>query len=190
MLHALPAGRRVRRHRGQPRADYRVAYTRAARWPSGCPRSVEFLFRKNKITLVPGRGTAGGAGRRCACRPRTAATRTLEARAVVLATGAAPKSLPGVAIDKTRVISSDEALRLERLPASVVVIGAGAVGVEFADVFAAYGVQVTIVRRCRGFLPIEDEEISKLLAPELRQAEDRRARCGVKVRRCASGQDG
>jgi dihydrolipoamide dehydrogenase len=68
-----------------------------------------------------------------------------------------------VAIDRTRVITSDEALRLERLPASVIVIGAGAVGVEFADVFAAYGVQVTIVEALPRLLPIEDEEISRVL---------------------------
>ena len=146
------------------RADYRVAYTRSRQVADRMSKGVEFLFRKNKITLVPGRGDRRRRRARCACRRRTAEIRTLEARAVVLATGAAPKSLPGVAIDKTRVISSDEALRLEQLPASVVVIGAGAVGVEFADVFAAYGVQVTIVEALPRLLPIEDEEISKLLA--------------------------
>jgi dihydrolipoamide dehydrogenase len=83
---------------------------------------------------------------------------------VIVATGAEPKSLPGVAIDGTRVISSDHALRLERLPASVIVIGAGAVGVEFADVFAAYGTQVTVVEALPRLLPLEDEEISRLLA--------------------------
>ena len=116
-------------------------------------------------------------------------SRTIEARAVVLATGAAPKSLPGVALDKTRVISSDEALRLERLPPSVVVIGAGAVGVEFADVFAAYGVQVTIIEALPRVLPIEDEEISKLLARALtRRKIDVRA--GAKVHAVHVGRDG
>jgi dihydrolipoamide dehydrogenase len=116
-------------------------------------------------------------------------TRTLEARAVVLATGAAPKSLPGVAIDKTRVISSDEALRLERLPPSVVVIGAGAVGVEFADVFAAYGVQVTIVEALPRLLPIEDEEVSKLLARSFAKRKID-VRTGVKVQAVRVGRDG
>jgi dihydrolipoamide dehydrogenase len=115
--------------------------------------------------------------------------RTLEGRAVVLATGAAPKSVPGVAIDGTRVISSDETLRLERLPPSAIVIGAGAVGVEFADVFAAYGVKVTVVEALPRLLPIEDEEISKLLARSFakRQIE---VRVGVKVQAVKPGQHG
>jgi dihydrolipoamide dehydrogenase len=144
------------------RADYGVAYQRSRQVAERMSKGVEFLFRKNKITLVPGRGALAAPG---AVRVQAAdgTARTLEARAIVLATGATPKSLPGVAIDKTRVISSDEALRLEGLPASVVVIGAGAVGVEFADVFAAYGVPVTIVEALPRLLPIEDEEISKLL---------------------------
>jgi dihydrolipoamide dehydrogenase len=161
------------------RADYRVAYQRSRQVAERMSKGVEFLFRKNKITLVPGHGTLVAPG---AVRVQAAdgGTRTLEARAVVLATGAAPKSLPGVAIDKTRVISSDEALRLERLPASVVVIGAGAVGVEFADVFAAYGVQVTIVEALPRLLPIEDEEISKLLARSFAKRKID-VRAGVKV---------
>jgi dihydrolipoamide dehydrogenase len=107
----------------------------------------------------------------------------------VLATGAAPKSLPGMTLDKTRVISSDEALRLDRLPRSVVVIGAGAVGVEFADVFAAYGVQVTIVEALPRLLPIEDEEISKLLARSFAKRKID-VRTGVKVQAVRTGRDG
>jgi dihydrolipoamide dehydrogenase len=147
----------------QLRVDYAPAHARSRQVAERMSKGVEFLFRKNKITLVPGRGELAGPG---AVRVRAAdgATRILEARAVVLATGAAPKSLPGVALDGTRIISSDEALRLERLPTSVVVIGAGAVGVEFADVFAAYGAQVTVVEALPRLLPLEDEEVSKLLA--------------------------
>jgi dihydrolipoamide dehydrogenase len=170
------------------RADYRVAYTRSRQVADRMSKGVEFLFRKNKITLVAGRGTVTAPG---AVRVQGAdgGTRTLEAPAVVLATGAAPKSLPGVAIDKTRVISSDEALRLEQLPPSVVVIGAGAVGVEFADVFAAYGVQVTIVEALPRLLPIEDEEISKLLARSFAKRKID-VRTGVKVQAVRAARDG
>jgi dihydrolipoamide dehydrogenase len=170
------------------RADYRVAYTRSRQVADRMSKGVEFLFRKNKITLVAGRGTvtAPGAVR---VQATDGGTRTLEAPAIVLATGAAPKSLPGVAIDKTRVISSDEALRLEQLPPSVVVIGAGAVGVEFADVFAAYGVQVTIVEALPRLLPIEDEEISKLLARSFAKRKID-VRTGVKVQAVRTGRDG
>jgi dihydrolipoamide dehydrogenase len=170
------------------RADYRVAYTRSRQVADRMSKGVEFLFRKNKITLVPGRGTVTGPGAVRVQAP-DGSVRTLEARAIVLATGAAPKSLPGVPIDKTRVISSDEALRLERLPPSVVVIGAGAVGVEFADVFAAYGVQVTIVEALPRLLPIEDEEISKLLARSFAKRKID-VRTGVKVQAVRVGRDG
>jgi dihydrolipoamide dehydrogenase len=170
------------------RADYGVAYQRSRQVAERMSKGVEFLFRKNKITLIPGRGALAAPGAVRVQAPDGTA-RTLEARAVVLATGAVPKSLPGVAIDKTRVISSDEALRLERLPPSVVVIGAGAVGVEFADVFAAYGVPVTIVEALPRLLPIEDEEISKLLARSFAKRKID-VRVGAKVQAVRAGRDG
>jgi dihydrolipoamide dehydrogenase len=170
------------------RADYGVAYRRSRQVAERMSKGVEFLLRKNKITLVPGRGALAAPGAVRVQAPDGSA-RTLEARAVVLATGAAPKSLPGVPIDKTRIISSDEALRLERLPSSVVVIGAGAVGVEFADVFAAYGVQVTIVEALPRLLPIEDEEISKLLARSFTKRKID-VRAGAKVQAVRAGRDG
>src|SRR5262245_12941098 len=125
-------------------------------------KGVEFLFRKTKITLFPGRGAlkakhvVEGAGKDGA--------QTLEAgRAVILATGSEPKSLPGVVIDEKTVISSNGAVRNESRPASIIVIGAGAVGMEFADVYAAYGTQVTVLEALPRVLPIEDEEVSTLL---------------------------
>ena len=126
-------------------------------------KGVEFLFRKNKITLVPGRGALAAPGA-VQVTGADGSPRTLEARAVILATGSEPKSLPGVAIDEKRVISSDETLRRDRRPPSVIVIGAGAVGIEFADVYAAYGAEVTVLEALPRVLPIEDEEVSKLLA--------------------------
>jgi dihydrolipoyl dehydrogenase len=169
------------------RADYRVAYQRSRQVADRMAKGVEFLFRKNKIALVAGRGELAG--------PTTVqvhaegAARTLEARAVVLATGAEPRSLPGVPVDGTRIITSDEALRLERLPASVVVIGAGAVGVEFADVFAAYGVQVTLIEALPRLLPLEDEEVSRLLARSFTKRKIE-IRTGVTVRAVTPGRDG
>ncbi len=145
------------------RADYAVAYRRSRQVADRMARGVEFLFRKNKVATFPGRGELLGSGAVRVHATQGGGSQTLEARAVILAMGAEPKSLPGVTIDGQRIISSDEALRLERLPASVIVIGAGAVGIEFADVFAAYGVQVTIVEALPRLLPLEDEEISRLL---------------------------
>jgi len=170
------------------RADYAVAYRRSRQVADRMAKGVEFLFRKNTITLIAGRGELAGPNA-VRVQPAQGSGQTLEARAVVVATGAEPKSLPGVAIDGSRVISSDHALRLERLPASVIVIGAGAVGVEFADVFAAYGTRVTIVEALPRLLPIEDEEVSRLLARSFAQRKID-VRTGAKVQAVRTAGDG
>jgi dihydrolipoyl dehydrogenase len=144
------------------RADYAEAIKRSRAVADRMAKGVEFLFRKNKITLFPGVG---------ALRSKTtvevkgsAGAETLEARAIILATGSQPKSLPGVTIDEKTVISSNGAVRNEARPASMVVIGAGAVGMEFADVYAAYGTQVTVLEALDRVLPVEDAEASTLVA--------------------------
>ena len=159
-------------------ANYAEAVQRSRKVADRMAKGVEFLFRKNKITLFPGRGTLT-AKNVVEVKGETAAE-TIEARALILATGSEPKSLPGVAIDEKTVISSNGAVRNERAPRSIAVIGAGAVGVEFADVFAAYGVQVTLVGALPRIVPVEDEEVSK----ELTRAFTRRGialKTGVKV---------
>ena len=159
-------------------ANYAEAVQRSRKVADRTAKGVEFLFRKNKITLFPGRGTLT-AKNVVEVKGATGAE-TIEARALILATGSEPKSLPGVAIDEKTVISSNGAVRNERAPRSIAIIGAGAVGVEFADVFAAYGVQVTLVEALPRIVPVEDEEVSK----ELTRAFTRRGialKTGVKV---------
>ncbi|MBI2217127.1 MAG: dihydrolipoyl dehydrogenase [Candidatus Rokubacteria bacterium] len=146
---------------GEVRADYGLAIQRSRSVADRMAKGVEFLFRKNKITLFPGRGTLNA--------PTTVEVNgakgqaTIEARAVILGTGSAPKSLPGVTIDEQRVISSNGALKSEHLPRSLIVVGAGAVGVEFADVYATYGAEVTVLEALPRAVPVEDEEVSKQL---------------------------
>jgi dihydrolipoamide dehydrogenase len=170
-------------------ADYAEAIRRSRSVADRMAKGVEFLFRKNRITLFPGRGVLrspttvevqgeDGGGRE-----------TLEVRAVILAAGTEPKSLPGVTIDEERVISSNGAVRQERRPASLVVIGAGAVGVEFADVYAAYGTQVTVLEALPRLLPLEDEEVSA----HLTRSFTRRGiavKTGVKVQSVTAGSTG
>ncbi|OGL29668.1 MAG: dihydrolipoyl dehydrogenase [Candidatus Rokubacteria bacterium RIFCSPLOWO2_12_FULL_69_21] len=147
--------------------NYAEAIQRSRRVADGRARGVEFLFRKNKIALFPGRGVLRA--RDTVEVTGAAGTETLKARAVILATGSEPKSLPGVAIDETIVISSNGAVRNERLPPSIAIIGAGAVGVEFADIYAAYGVPVTLLEALPRIVPLEDEESSKELARAFRR---------------------
>jgi dihydrolipoyl dehydrogenase len=143
-------------------ASYAEAIQRSRRVADRMAKGVEFLFRKNKITLFPGRGTLRA--KNVVEVKGTGSVETLESRAVILATGSEPRSLPGVVIDEKTVISSNGAVRSEGAPRSIAVIGAGAVGVEFADVYASYGVQVTLLEALPRVVPVEDEEISKELA--------------------------
>jgi dihydrolipoamide dehydrogenase len=143
-------------------ADYAEAIRRSRRVADRMAKGVEFLFRKNKITLVPGRGVVTSAT--TVEVTGAAGGTTLEGRALILATGSEPRSLPGVTIDEKRVISSNGAVRNETRPGSLVIIGAGAVGVEFADVYSAYGTSVTLLEALPRIVPIEDEEVSAQLA--------------------------
>jgi dihydrolipoamide dehydrogenase len=95
--------------------------------------------------------------------------RRIEARHVLLATGSVPRSLPGLDIDHTRVVTSDDALEFDRVPASAVILGAGAIGCEFASVWSSFGADVTIVEALPHLVPLEEESSSKLLERAFRK---------------------
>ncbi|HEY7434700.1 MAG TPA: dihydrolipoyl dehydrogenase [Methylomirabilota bacterium] len=173
---------------GEWKADYAQAVQRSRRVADRMAKGVEFLFRKNKITLSLGRGALKSA-RVVEVTGKDGAT-TLEARrAVILATGSEPRSLPGVTIDEKRVVSSTGAVTNEGRPGSLIVVGAGAVGIEFADVYAAYGAQVTVLEALPRVLPIEDEEASTQIA-RLFSRRDITVRTGVKVKTVTPARDG
>ena len=168
-------------------ADYPQAIQRSRRVADRMAKGVEFLFRKNNITLFAGTGSLTGRG--TVQVEGKDGVQVLEAKATILATGSEPKSLPGVAIDETRVISSNGAVRSEVKPGSLIIIGAGAVGMEFADVYAAYSVQVTVLEALPRVLPLEDEEASAQIA-RLFSRRGLTVRTGVKVRTVKPGADG
>lgn len=121
------------------------------------------LVRSRGITLVEGTGRLVG--------PRTVevGTRRLTGRALVLATGSRARTLHGLEVDGTRVLTSDEALRLDRVPASVVVVGGGVIGCEFASVWRSFGAEVTIVEALGRLVPAEDESSSAALERAFRK---------------------
>jgi dihydrolipoamide dehydrogenase len=158
----------------QHAADYGVVVngTIGFDWPKVISRSraaadkmakgIEFLFKKYKVDHIPGLASFKGRGK---LEVATAAgKRQLEAPKIVLATGARARFLPGIEPDGDRIITYREAMVLPELPKSIVVIGAGAIGVEFADFWNAFGAEVTIVEAMPRLVPIEDEEISDTLA--------------------------
>ena len=172
---------------GEVKADYAHAVKRSRSVADRMAKGIEFLFKKNKITLFPGRGTLKS--KTTVEVKSDKGTETLEAKAIVLATGSSPRSLPGVTIDEQRIISSTGALRNETKPKSIVIIGAGAVGVEFADVYRAYGADVTLLEALPRVVPIEDEEVSA----QLNRSFSRRGiaiKTGVKVSKVTPGATG
>ena len=132
------------------------------------------LITSRSIDVVPGHGELDpSAGPATATGPQThtvrVGDRALQAPYVVLATGSAPKSLPGLAIDGTRVITSDHALQLTELPSSAIVLGGGVIGVEFASAWRSFGVEVTIVEALPRLVPNEEPEISRALERAFRK---------------------
>jgi dihydrolipoyl dehydrogenase len=170
---------------GTVKTDYGVAMKRSRKVADQNSRGVEFLMKKNKITVIKGTGVLQPG------RKVKVGNDVLEARkAVVIATGSRVKGIPqiGLEINKTTVISSDEALLLEKLPASVAVIGAGAVGMEFADIFNAFGVPVTLIEALPRILPLEDAEASAELAKSYRKR-GITVIAGAKVTKATVGKD-
>ncbi|HUJ79398.1 MAG TPA: dihydrolipoyl dehydrogenase [Nitrospiria bacterium] len=144
------------------RFDFGVAVERAQQAVLRLTRGVRHLFKKHRIDLVA--GTASLTARdRVTVVDATGGRTDLSGRAVIIATGSRTKPLPGIAPDGRLIITSDEALKLNPLPRRLVIVGGGATGVEFAYVFSAYGVQVTIVELLDRLLPGEDAEVSKAL---------------------------
>ncbi len=126
---------------------------------------IEFLFRKNKIAGIHGFGRLTGPNEVTVEHEGAATVYT--ARNILIATGSVPRDIPIAPVDGQRIISSDHALELtDRIPKSMVVLGAGAVGTEFASIYASFGSEVTLVEMLPRMLPIEDEEVSA----ELRKA--------------------
>jgi dihydrolipoamide dehydrogenase len=127
------------------------------------------LVAKNKVTWVAGRGRLDGPGRVTVTLAGDDGTtgpggeQTLVAADVIVATGSRVKSLPGLEPDGRRIVTSDEALQLDRLPEDVVIVGAGAVGVEFASFFHDVGVKVTLLEYLPSIIPAEDDDVSAAL---------------------------
>lgn len=143
------------------RVDFSVAVKRSEQAARKLSKGVEYLMKKNKVAVVPGEGKLTGKGQVRVSRNGQASE--LVAERTLLATGTRPRELPGVPIDGKRVITSTEALSLPEVPRSLLIIGAGAVGVEFADIYHAYGAEVILIEMLPRLLAVEDAEISTFL---------------------------
>ncbi len=128
---------------------------------------IEFLFKKHNIALIPGYARLTGDG---AVETRNGGSaKKLRAGAVILATGSEARTIPGLEIDPRRILTNVEILDQTEVPASLAIIGAGAVGVEFASIYRSFGAEVTLLEMLPRLVPVEDEEISAELARAFRQ---------------------
>jgi dihydrolipoyl dehydrogenase len=127
---------------------------------------VEFLFKKHKIDYLRGEATIPAAGK-VGYKDRAGKTQTIEADSVLIATGAVSREMPGLPVNGKTVINSHDAMILDPQPKKLVVIGAGAIGVEFAYFFNAFGTEVTLIEMLPNVLPVEDTEISTVLERSL-----------------------
>ena len=170
---------------GEVKGDYGVAMRRSRKVSEQNSRGVESLMKKHKVTLLKGEVTLlPGKKVKVGGENHTAG------KALVIATGSRTKGIPqiGLEIDKTTVISSDEALFLEQVPKSMAIVGAGAVGCEFADIFNAFGSQVTLIEALPRILPFEDAEASDALAKAYRKR-GIVMHAGAKVVKASTGKD-
>jgi len=131
-------------------------------------KGVDFLMKKHKITVFKGTGRFEGKGR-VTVKDGAGPRREIPTKNVIIATGSAPRLLPGMQIESPRIVTSDELLDFERVPKSMIVLGAGAVGVEFASVFKRFSSDVTIIEMLDRLVPIEDEETSAELQRAFRK---------------------
>lgn len=141
-------------------ADFEKAYKRSRQVSQRLVKGVGFLMKKNNVEVITGAARLTSASS-IVVEP---GGQTVEARHIILATGARNRTFPGMETDGQRVLGYREAIVLEQSPKSLVVIGTGAIGVEFAYVHRAYGAQVTLVEMLPRILPLEDEEVSQELA--------------------------
>jgi len=147
--------------------DMNQVQARKDRIVGSLTKGVEYLFKKNKIEWI--KGTARIAGRGTVDVTDGDAQSFTATREVIIATGSAPRSVPGVEIDRKRIITSDEAIGLREVPKSIVILGSGAVGVEFASIFRRFGSEVTIIELLPRLVPAEDEAISAELLKSFRK---------------------
>ncbi len=153
----------------------------------GLTGGIELLFKKNKIDWIKGSGRLAGKG---AVEVTDGQKQMLTARKeIIVATGSQPRSVPGIEIDRKRIITSDEAIGLKEVPKSIVIMGSGAVGVEFASIFRRFGSEVTLIELLPRIVPVEDDAVSSELEKSFKK-QGIKVLTGTKVTSARPGTDG
>jgi dihydrolipoamide dehydrogenase len=147
--------------------DWQAMLARKQKVVTRLAKGVEFLLKKNKVEMIHGFGKISGPGK-ISVTDANGAAREIAAKNIVVATGSEARMLPGLQPDPKTIVTNKEILSLPALPKSLVIIGAGAVGVEFASIFERFGSKVTVLEMLPRIVPLEDEEISAELEKSLK----------------------
>lgn len=153
---------------GEIRTNMAQAVKRSRQVSERLVKGIGFLFKKNKVTHVAGRGRLAGKGQ-VEVTAKDGGRQTITGKHVILATGSRPRDLPFLKIDHDRVWDSTDAMMSQEAPRTLAVVGAGAIGMEFADVYAAFGTRVTIVEALDRVLPLEDRDCSAVVEKSYRK---------------------
>jgi dihydrolipoamide dehydrogenase len=153
---------------GEVRTDLAQAVKRSRQVSERLVKGIGFLFKKNKITHLAGRGKLAGKGK-VEVTGKDGKKQTVSAKHVIIATGSRPRDLPFLKIDHERVWDSTDAMMAQSPPKTLAIVGAGAIGCEFADVYAAFGTQVTIIEVADRILPLEDRDCSAVVEKSYRK---------------------
>ena len=171
---------------GSPSIDMGQVHSRKDKIVNGLTKGIEFLFKKNKIGWIKGTARLKGRGK---IEVFEGDKQTLEAAEIIVATGSAPRGVPGITIDHKRIITSDEAIHLKQVPKSLVIMGSGAVGVEFASIYRRFGSAVTVIELLPRLVPVEDEAVSAELEKSFRK-QGIRSLTGTRVTRATATANG
>src|SRR6476469_427639 len=167
--------------------DMTQVHARKDKIVKGLTGGVELLFRKNKIDWIKGSGRLAGKG---SVEITDGEQQSLTVKKeIIVATGSQPRSVPGIEIDRKRIITSDEAIGMKTIPKSIVILGSGAVGVEFGSIFRRFGSEVTIIELLPRIVPVEDEAVSTELERSFRK-QGIKVLTGTKVTSAKSGANG
>jgi dihydrolipoamide dehydrogenase len=154
---------------GTARPEFSAVIARSRAIADGMSKGVQFLMKKNKIDVIQGFGRLTGSGQ-VTVTDAAGADTVYQSANIILATGARSKELPNLKQDGRKIIGYRDALALEKLPVSMVVVGSGAIGTELASFYNTMGTKVTLVEFMPEIVPLEDEEVSKALARSLKKA--------------------
>src|SRR5919106_92155 len=167
--------------------DMNQVHARKDKIVKGLTGGIELLFKKNKIEWIKGTGRLAGKG---TVEITEGQKQTLTAsKQIIVATGSQPRSVPGIEIDRKRIVTSDEAIGMKEVPKSIAIMGSGAVGVEFASIFRRFGSEVTVIELLPRLVPIEDEAVSAELERSFKK-QGMKVLTGTKVTSAKAGANG